>query len=108
MNKLLTFFALLATVLGALAQAPGTLYGRQAPLASATRTIFILPTTRYVNVTQGETVRFVADGAEFAFFFNSPNTAAFDLRKVAPEGALKQPVTTYVRPDPDAEGLIGH
>jgi hypothetical protein len=108
MNKLSTFIALLATCLGALAQIPGTLYGRQAPLTAATRTIFILPSTRYVNVTQGEIVRFVADGAEFAFFFNSSNTAAFDLRKVAPEGALKQAVTTYVRVDPDADGLIGH
>ena len=110
MNKPSLFIAsvVLTFALGAAAQAPAALYGRPAPLASATRAIVILPATRHVNVTQGEVIRFVAEGAEFAFFFNSPNTAAFDLRKVAPEGALKQAVTVYVRFDSDAEGLIGH
>jgi hypothetical protein len=111
MKKLSIGLAALAltAALGAAAQAPSaSLYGRLAPLTSATRSIVILPTTRYVNVTQGEVIRFVIDGAEFAFSFNGPNTAAFDLRRVAPEGALKQAVTAYVRIDPDAEGLIGH
>ena len=110
MNKLSILLATLALLAGqgARAQAAGALYGRTAALSAATRSIVILPTMRYVNVTQGEVIRFVADGAEFAYFFSSPNTAAFDLRKVAPEGALKRAVTVYVRVDPDAEGVLGH
>ena len=77
------------------------LLGMAAPPAAATRTVVITPATRWVNVTGGDTVRFVVDGREFAWNFSVGSTVAeFDLRRVAPPGLLDHPVPVYVDPDP--------
>ncbi len=86
---------------------PVALFGEAAPVDKATRSIVVLPTTKYVNVKQGEVIKFVVDGAEFAFSFNSPNTTAFNLQRVAPVGTLDHAVTTYILRDPDIESLLG-
>ena len=77
------------------------LLGMAAPPSAATRTIVLTPDTRWVNVTGGDTVRFVVDGREFAWNFSVGSTVAvFDLNRVAPPGLLKHPVPVYVDPDP--------
>jgi hypothetical protein len=75
--------------------------GEPAATASADRTIVIGPGTNWVNVTQGETVKFVANGREFAINFDgAADPVAVDLRKLAPEGALDHKVEAEVDENP--------
>jgi hypothetical protein len=66
---------------------------------SADRTIVINSGTRYVNVTQGEKVKFVANGQQFVIDFDgaAQNT---DLRNLAPAGDLDHEVDVYVGMSP--------
>lgn len=82
------------------AEVPTNLLGDTAPVGDATRTITIAPTTRYVNVTHGDVVRFVVNGQDFAVRFDGADAAsAFDLRRLAPAGLLDHAVTAFVAPD---------
>jgi hypothetical protein len=116
MNTFVRHFAAFALTLAlaaglvcaARAEVPLALCGEAAPLAKATRTIVILPSTKYVNVNQFEIVKFVTDGNEFAFYFNGPNAIGFDLRRVAPAGALDHRVMAYVARNIDDEGALAH
>jgi hypothetical protein len=94
--------------------APGPqLLGDPAPVAAATRTIVIEPDTRWVNVTGGDIVKFVAGDKTFAWNFDvSSAISSFDLNRVAPPGTLNHQVTAYVAPDPryiggDGQGHLG-
>jgi hypothetical protein len=78
---------------------PVALLGDPAPPETATRTIAIHPTTRYVNVTGGEIVRFTVGDKSFAWNF-SGRSSSFDLSVVAPPGMLDRKVTAYVAPNP--------
>jgi hypothetical protein len=91
-----------ATTLPSLAATPRIdLLGDAAPAAAATRTIVIAPDTKYVNVTGGDIVRFVAGDKSFTWAFNvGANVSSFDLRRVAPPGVLDKTVMAYVAPDP--------
>ncbi len=80
---------------------PTARLGEQATPNQAQRTIVIKPTTKYVNVTEGEVVKFVANGKTFAWNFDSPEVSSFPLNRVAPVGALSQTVTAYITPNPD-------
>src|SRR5882672_1824902 len=51
--------------------------------------------TRFVNVNHGEIVKFVANGQEFAWDFDGL-PQAFDLKQVAPQGAIDHSVRVYV------------
>lgn len=89
------------------------LLGDPAPVTAATRTIVITPATRYVNVTGGEIVRFVAGGKSFAWNFDGEESAAaFALNLTAPAGVLDHEVMAYVAPNPlylgDGGGHGGH
>jgi hypothetical protein len=65
------------------------------------RTIAITPDTQFVNVTSGETVRFVLGARSFAWSFQSgPTVSAFDLNLIAPPGMLTHPVKVYVAANP--------
>lgn len=82
-------------------EAPITFLGDPAPLSAATETIVIRPDTKYVNVTGGDTVRFVTGDKSFAWTFNVARTInSFDLSRVAPPGMLDHRVEAYVAPDP--------
>ena len=83
------------------------LHGEASPLTEANRTIVIAPATRYVNVMEGDVVKFVASGREFAYKFDGANFGGFDLQSVAPAGALQHAVMTYVAPNPDELGGRG-
>lgn len=70
-------------------------------MLQGSRTITITPDTRWVNVTGGDTVRFVAGGRSFAWNFQVGSTVAvFDLKEIAPPGTLARPVLVYVAPNP--------
>jgi Heavy-metal resistance protein CzcE len=87
---------------------PIDLYGYPQPPDAYGRTIVIAPDTRYVNVTGGETVRFVAGDKIFAWnFFVARTVSNFDLNAVAPPGVLDHPVRVYVAPDPRYLGAGG-
>lgn len=73
--------------------------GEGVPLSAATRTIRIDATTKYVNVTEHETVKFEVNGTDFAINFAGA-LYGFDLNRVAPAGALDHNVTVWVTPDP--------
>jgi hypothetical protein len=67
--------------------------------AAAERTIVINENTRWVNVTQGETIKFVANGREFTIAFDGVAENA-DLRNLAPAGALDHEVDAEVAENP--------
>ena len=84
--------------------APATrVIGRAALPAEATRSITITPSTRFVNVSYGEVVDFkTPNGQEFTVRFDvGQGVSSFDLRRVAPAGALDHQVTAYVVPFDD-------
>ncbi len=77
------------------------LLGEPAPLSAATRTVWVGPDTRWVNVTGGEVVKFVSGEREFAWSFNGIEMAgAIDLNQIAPRGALTHSVKAYVAQNP--------
>jgi len=75
------------------------LIGELVPLSDATRTIQIEAGTKYVNVTEHETVKFEANGHAFAISF-AGGYPVFNLNQLAPAGALDHNVRVYVAPDP--------
>jgi hypothetical protein len=77
------------------------LVGTPVAAAPAQRIVTITPATRWVNVTSGETVRFVIGAQGFAWSFQSgPTVSKFDLNVIAPPGMLTHPVTVYVAANP--------
>src|SRR5471030_2491682 len=58
-------------------------YGRHALTANAKREIVIDANTKWVNVTNGETVRFTKDGKSFTWRFEVlGNETSFDLSRL--------------------------
>lgn len=89
------------------------LLGEPAPVSGATRVIVITPATKYVNVTDGDIVKFVVGDKAFAWNFDGNEYApAFDLNLTAPAGMLDHKVIAYVAPNPlymgDGDGRGGH
>jgi hypothetical protein len=66
---------------------------------NADRTIVVGDSTRHVNVTQGEKVKFVVGGREFVIAFDGV-AQDVDLRDLVPQGALDHPVRTHVEVSP--------
>ncbi|MET0964291.1 MAG: CzcE family metal-binding protein [Noviherbaspirillum sp.] len=113
MNPKLIFPTIFAGVLSAACASLGSpprpdLLGDPAPVAAATRTIVITPSTKYVNVTGGEIVTFVVGDKAFAWSFNGTRYAPFDLSMTAPPGVLDHRVLAYVAPDPRYIGAGSH
>jgi hypothetical protein len=107
MKKTLTVTA--ALMLGLLCSACSTpsnmsgtsFWGDPAPETTAgIRTIVIKPDTHYVNVTEGDVIRFVDGDKSFAWAFDGSCGYQFDLARVAPSGVLDHSVIAYVDPDP--------
>lgn len=82
---------------------PGA-YGDAANNESAERTIALTPGTKWVNVTDGEVVRFSKDGRTFAWHFSTLNDSSFDLSAIAPAGVDVKGVRVYVANDPALGG----
>lgn len=93
-----------AIAIGASAAGPtGDAADFGAPVANsaAERTITIKPATRFVNVTDGETVKFAVDGKEFSWHFSSwPSAQQVALAKLAPRDTVVSGVTVYVARNP--------
>lgn len=76
-------------------------YGAAAPAAAAERTVELAPGAKWVNVANGETVRFTAGGKSFSWRFQTlQSEASFELSKIAPAGAGVDGVQVYVAPNP--------
>lgn len=94
--------ALLASTAGAVSLTNSSVnYGYSAPTVLADRTIVITPSTKSVNVTNGETVEFDIKGQTFRWSFNTfQREAVLDLAKIAPEGTPAGEVRVYVAANP--------
>jgi hypothetical protein len=110
LSILLAVIALLSGCSLPTVEPPLAFLGDPASPAEATRTIVITPDTKWVNVTGGETVRFVVGDKSFAWKFNVASSVfSFDLNRIAPPGMLDHPVKVYVAPDPRyIGGGLGH
>lgn len=74
---------------------------RQSGASATMRTIALTPATRSIDVTSGDTVRFVMGEHAFAWQFQvSPNVATFALNQIAPPGWLSHTIPVYVAPNP--------
>jgi Heavy-metal resistance protein CzcE len=73
--------------------------GEAVPLSAAKRTIRIDARTRYVNVTEHETIKFESNGSAFAIYFRGA-LYGLDLNQLAPPNALDHKVIVWVAPDP--------
>lgn len=77
------------------------LLGTPASAQAGQRTIAITADTVSVDVTGGETVRFIVGARSFAWSFQvSPTVTMFDLNQVAPPGLLPRRIAVYVAPNP--------
>jgi hypothetical protein len=95
---------LVGAMAAAQAQPAANRFGVPAEVSEATRTITVKPGAKYVNVRQGDIVKFVANGREFAFRFDNYAEGSFDLRSIAPAGTLDHPVTCYLGINQDLKG----
>jgi hypothetical protein len=79
----------------------GARYGQAAPADATRKEIVVTPDTRWVNVTDGETVRFVVGNQRFTWHVETyPNTTHFNLADIAPSGVDARGVTVYVASNP--------
>lgn len=94
------------SVLAGCASSPTVLsLGSSAEGRSYDRKVLIGARTEFVNVNDGEVVKFVVhemDGADksFTWHFDVPRETVGDLSKLAPTGVLDRPVKVYVGPNP--------
>ncbi|TFW29471.1 CzcE family metal-binding protein [Duganella callida] len=76
-------------------------YGVAVPAAAAQRAITINADTKWVNVTDGETVRFDVNGQSFTWHFSTyPQISSFDLARIAPAGVTAGSVRVYIATNP--------
>lgn len=67
--------------------------------AGTGRPLVIDAHTRWVNVTNGETVRFDVGGQQFTYAFNTyDNVNSIDLASIAPAGVSVPNVRVYIAP----------
>src|SRR5438309_11332572 len=103
-TKAVAVLALSAASVSPFALTTADRYGEAAPPAVAERTIVIGANTRFVNVNHGEIVKFVANGREFAWDFDGV-PQSFDLKQVAPQGAIDHNVRVYIATTLEDGGL---
>jgi hypothetical protein len=78
---------------------PATLQGDPLPADSAVdKVVKIDSSTRWVNVLQNESVRFVVGNTTFAWRF-PVDKAAVNLKDIAPSGAIDRDLYVYLAPD---------
>jgi hypothetical protein len=79
--------------------------GEVASPAIASRTITIQPGTAWVEVKNGEVVKFAIGDQVFAWRFDGMNTLSeIDLNKIVPAGTLNHMVQVYINRTPDYDG----
>ena len=76
-------------------------FGSAVSSAGQTRIITLSPSTKFVNVTDGETVTFVEGDTSFTWNFSTfPNLNSLKLSRIAPEAMHVDMVEVYVAPNP--------
>ena len=106
LTPLLAFAAVSSAMLAFSAHAAGPTgtaadYGTSVAASTDARQITISPQTKWVNVTDGETVKFDVNGKTFAWNVNTfSNDSEFDLAKIAPAGTQVNDVRVYVAANP--------
>jgi hypothetical protein len=79
--------------------------GTAVATGSANRTIVVDAQTRWINVTNGETVRFDVNGRQFTFAFDAWNNInSVDLSAIAPGDVMAPMVRVYIAPNPLSQG----
>jgi hypothetical protein len=103
--RVITGLALASASFGAFATVTDAdMLGSAAQPWAAQRTVVIGSKTRWVTVERGDIVRFVSNGEEFAWSFNGM-APSFDLKRIAPAGAVDRRLLVYVWPNAqDLEG----
>lgn len=72
-------------------------YGSAAHSEAAVRKVVIKPTTKWVNVTNGEAITFVVGEQSFTFHFNTyANTSSLSLSAIAPVDISVPDIRVYV------------
>ncbi|MFC5477116.1 CzcE family metal-binding protein [Massilia suwonensis] len=75
--------------------------GMSSPVSAATRTVTIAPQTRYINVNQGDIVKFEVEGKVFAWQFDTERPQGWlDLALFAPKGINTYAVQVFVGQNP--------
>lgn len=76
-------------------------YGVAVAAEAAQRTITINADTKWVNVTDGETIRFEVNGRSFTWHFSTyPQISSFDLAQIAPAGITTGSIRVYIASNP--------
>ena len=102
MRKFLIFAVLVVCMpLTTMAVNKTNVNGTPAIAEAGARVIKILPKTKHVNVTQGETVKFVVGDKSFAWhFYTLRGSTSFALSKIAPKEIDTHRVRVFVAPNP--------
>lgn len=80
-------------------------YGMAVADTAAERSITITPATHYVNVVNGQTVKFIVGGQSFTWhFYTWPSVSVVDLAKIAPANVQAGGIKVYVEPSPQYLG----
>lgn len=79
-------------------------FGSPAGDAVAQRTVKLLPETKFINVVQGEIIKFTYNGKSFTWNFDTLNTNAFDLFAIAPKDMNITKVRVHLSPNPTYSG----
>ena len=75
--------------------------GRIVTSDTADRDVAVDASTRWVNVSNGQTVRFTVGGQRFTFAFDAwPSTDSVPLSAIAPKGVTVPDVRVYIAPNP--------
>jgi hypothetical protein len=98
-TTILLLAAVFATAANAASRDDAVAYGQPVSSNSADRVIELTPQTRFVNVTNGETVTFEKDGQRFTWHVDTYNNVAeFALVKISPNTMNINGVEVYVAP----------
>jgi hypothetical protein len=75
-------------------------YGSVIATSAVDKVVKVGALTRYVNVEDGQTVRFDVDGQTFTFAFHTwPGDQSVDLAVIAPDGVSVPHVRVYIKPN---------
>lgn len=76
-------------------------YGQVVTTSAVNKVVQVDASTRWVNVTDGQTVRFEIDGKSFTFNFATwPGGQQVDLATIAPKDMAVPNVRIYIAPNP--------
>ncbi|WP_406851029.1 CzcE family metal-binding protein [Herbaspirillum huttiense] len=75
-------------------------FGTPANSALPEREITMNASTKYVNVAQGEVVKFVSHGKSFTWKFDTFGMQPFSFSKIAPQGFDGANATVYLSTNP--------